>query len=170
MLVHDDGHPVSSGRRKREGGQALLEFALVLPVILLVLISFLEIGRAVSDWNTLTNAARQGVRVAAVNQITAHTDCDESRPVEDPLNAHWSAWGCVMAATSQMGINSGDITVTYTAPSGTTLDCTAKVHVGCIATVSVTYHYTPATSLTTTLIGPITMTAVSKMPVERVFP
>jgi hypothetical protein len=75
-----------------------------------------------------------------------------------------------MAATSQMKINSGDITVTYTAPSGTTLECTSVVNVGCIAVVSVTYHYTPATSLTTTLIGPITMTAVSKMPVERVFP
>lgn len=170
MLIDDDGHTVSLARRKREGGQALLEFALVLPVIVLVLISFLEIGRAVSDWNTLTNAARQGARVAAVNQLTSHTECDETRPVEDPLNAHWSAWGCVMAAVSQMRINSGDISITYAAPSGTTLECTSVIHVGCIASVSVTYYYTPATSLTTSLIGPITMTATSKMPVERVFP
>jgi len=161
---------VGVGRRRREGGQALLEFALVFPIIVLVLISFLEIGRAVSDWNTLTNAARQGARVAAVNQISAQTECNESRPVENPLDAHWSIWGCVMAATSQMKINSGDISVTYTAPSGTTLDCTTVVHVGCIAAVTVTYRYTPATALTTTLIGPITMTATSKMPVERVFP
>jgi Flp pilus assembly protein TadG len=161
---------VNASRRPREGGQALLEFALVFPVIVLVLISFLEIGRAVNDYNTLTNAARQGARVAAVNQISAHTECNESRPVEDPLNAHWSIWGCVMAASSPMQIASGDISVTYAAPAGTTLACTSLLHVGCIASVTVTYHYAPTTSLTTTLIGPITMTATSKMPIERVFP
>jgi Flp pilus assembly protein TadG len=160
---------VSVGRRRREGGQALLEFALVFPIIVLVVVGGLEIGRAVNDYNTLTNAARQGARVAAVNQITAHTECDESRPVEDALNAHWSAWGCVMAATTAMHINSGDIEVTYAAPSGTTLDCTSVVHVGCIASVKVTYHYQPATPVGK-VIGAITMTTTSTMPVERVFP
>jgi Flp pilus assembly protein TadG len=161
---------VSRVRRHREGGQGLVEFALVFPIIVLVLVAFLEIGRAVSDYNELTNAARQGARVAAVNQITAHTECDETRPVEDPNNAHWSFWGCVMAATSSMHIESGDVTVTYTAPADTTLDCTTAIHVGCIAAVTVVYHYTPATPLTSSLIGPITMTATSQMPVERVFP
>jgi hypothetical protein len=69
-----------------------------------------------------------------------------------------------------MQIASGDISVTYAAPAGTTLVCTSPLHVGCIASVTVTYHYAPTTSLTTTLIGPITMTATSKMPIERVFP
>lgn len=161
---------MNAKRRRREGGQALLEFALVFPVIVLVLISFLEIGRAVNDYNTLTNAARQGARVAAVNQISAHTECNESRPVEDPLNAHWSIWGCVMAASSPMQIASGDISVTYAAPAGTTLVCTSPLHVGCIASVTVTYNYSVATPFVNKLIGPMTMSQTSQMPVERVFP
>jgi Flp pilus assembly protein TadG len=151
-------------------GQALVEFAIVFPVIVMLVISFVEIGRAVNDYNTLTNAARQGARVAAVNQISAHTECNESRPVEDPLNAHWSIWGCVMAAAPTLSIQSGDISVTYTAPSGTTLQCSGTLHIGCIATVTVVYHYTPATAIASTLIHSITMSTTSQMPIERVFP
>jgi Flp pilus assembly protein TadG len=171
VLVDDDGDAVRPRLVLRERGQALVEFALVFPIIVLVVISGVEIGRAVNDYNTLVNAARQGARVAAVNQISAHTECDESRPVEDPLNAHWSIWGCVMAAGAPaLNINSGDVSVAYSAPSGTTLDCSVTLHVGCIAAVTVVYQYTPATGLASTLIHSITMSATSQMPIERVFP
>ena len=58
-----------SNRRRR--GQALVEFALVLPIFLLVLVALFDLGRAVFAYNTLTNASREGVRLAIVNQDTA---------------------------------------------------------------------------------------------------
>ena len=45
-----------------------MEFALVLPVFVLVLVSLFDLGRGVFAYNTLTNAAREGARLAIVNQ------------------------------------------------------------------------------------------------------
>ena len=47
-------------------GQSLVEFALVLPVFLLLLIGVAEFGRAWMTRNILTGASREAVRVAAV--------------------------------------------------------------------------------------------------------
>jgi Flp pilus assembly protein TadG len=154
----------------RAGGQALLEFALVFPVIVLVVVGFVEIGRAVQAYTTIENAARQAARVAAVNQLTGATECDESRPVEDPGDAHWTLVGCAVTAAASLGISAADVTVSYAAPPGTTVSCSPTLHVGCIASVTVAYAYQPSTPLVSGLIGPITMTATSAMPIERVFP
>jgi hypothetical protein len=54
--------------RNRTGGQALVEFALVIPLFLLMLVAIFDLGRAVFAYNTLTNAAREGARFAIVNQ------------------------------------------------------------------------------------------------------
>ena len=55
-----------SGRRQR--GQGLTEFALVIPIFLLLVVALFDLGRAVFAYNTLTNAAREGARIAIVNQ------------------------------------------------------------------------------------------------------
>jgi Flp pilus assembly protein TadG len=52
-------------------GQSLVEFALVLPVFLLLLIGIAEFGRAWMTRNILTGAAREAVRIAAVQGNTA---------------------------------------------------------------------------------------------------
>ena len=51
-------------RLKSERGQAILETALTLPLLLLVSVSIFEFGRAYQTWQVLTNAAREGARVA----------------------------------------------------------------------------------------------------------
>jgi len=51
---------------KRKTGQSIVEFALVLPVLLLILMGIIEFGRLLETTNVLTSAAREGVRVAAV--------------------------------------------------------------------------------------------------------
>jgi len=52
-------------------GQSLVEFALVLPVFLLLLIGIAEFGRAWMTRNILTGASREAVRIAAVQGNTA---------------------------------------------------------------------------------------------------
>ena len=54
--------------RGHSRGQALVEMALVIPIFLLILVSLFDLGRAVFAYNTLTNAAREGARMAIVNQ------------------------------------------------------------------------------------------------------
>ena len=157
-------------RDRREGGQSLVEFALVIPIIVLLIASFVEIGRAVFAYNTVANAARQGARVAIVNQLPDVTDCDESRPIEDPYEPHWSIIGCAILAGKTLGLTPANVTVSYVTPPSTTLSCSPTLHVGCIATVTVTYQYDISTPFVSRFIGPIFMTQVSEMPVERVFP
>jgi len=161
--------PRSNGRR-RSRGQSLVEFSLVFPIIVLLIVGFFEIGRAVFAFNTIANAARQAVRVATVNQLSDVTDCDETRPIEDPYEPHWSIRGCAIAAGNVLGIKTANVSVAYEAPPGTTLDCDPTLHVGCIATVTVTYNFTVATPFINMLIGPIAMSQSSSMPIERVFP
>ena len=168
------GAPRSTGfqrrRTARDRGQSLVEFALIFPIIVLLVAGFVEIGRAVFAYNTIANAARQAARVATVNQLTAVTDCDESRPIEDPYEPHWSIRGCAIAAANVLGITTSNVSVSYAPPPSTTLTCTPTLHIGCIASVTVTYSYSVATPFVSMLIGSFTMTQTSRMPIERVFP
>ena len=52
--------------RKNEKGQSLVEFALVAPLLLLLVIGIAEFGRAWMTNNILTGAAREAVRIYAV--------------------------------------------------------------------------------------------------------
>ena len=49
-----------------ERGQALLETALVLSIVLLVAVGLFGFGRAFQTWQILTNAAREGARIAVL--------------------------------------------------------------------------------------------------------
>ena len=51
-----------------ERGTAAVEMALLLPVLVLVLLSILELGRVLDAWVVATNAAREGARYAAYGE------------------------------------------------------------------------------------------------------
>jgi len=51
---------------KNERGAALLEAAITIPLILLISVAIFEFGRAYQTWQVLTNAAREGARVAVI--------------------------------------------------------------------------------------------------------
>ncbi len=57
--------------RKREDGQALVEFALVIPIFLLVLFAIVDFGMAFHAWITVTNSAREGARIGSVHAPAA---------------------------------------------------------------------------------------------------
>lgn len=50
-----------------EKGTALVEFALVLPILLLILFGLLDFGKAFNYWNDQTHLAAEGARWAVVN-------------------------------------------------------------------------------------------------------
>jgi Flp pilus assembly protein TadG len=53
-------------RIKSERGAALLEAAITIPMLLLVSVGIFEFGRAYQTWQILTNAAREGARMAVL--------------------------------------------------------------------------------------------------------
>ena len=171
MAVQVRHRPHSAG----EAGQGIAEFALVFPIIVLLLFGALDIGRAVYAYNTIGNAAREGARVAAVNQLNpddSHTGCNEDMPVEDTLNPRWWPKSCAASSAISLGVTPSGVSVSYAPPADhMTLICTpGALHVGCIATVTVSYTWNPLTPVIGNLIGPLSFNSTSKIPIERVFP
>ncbi len=163
-------------RRHGERGQALVEFALILPVFLLLLFGLFDLGRAVYAYNTISNASREAVRVAIVDQ-----DCTFIR---DQAAQHAVTLG-VTASDVDVFVwdpsiaNSGQFTPanasSHRAPCGSstgTAECpqsttAAEILLGCVIEVTVHYSYTPATPIIGNLVGTIDMSATTREPVER---
>lgn len=72
--------PIANAR-----GQALVELALLLPVLLLLVIGSIEFGRAFFLKNMAINAARAGVRTAVV-LTTSTWDTSDTGPIKTAIN------------------------------------------------------------------------------------
>jgi Flp pilus assembly protein TadG len=69
--------PSEVGRRslRSERGQDLVEFALVFPILILLILGIIEFAILILDYNTVSNAAREGARYAIV-----HPESDRPEP------------------------------------------------------------------------------------------
>jgi Flp pilus assembly protein TadG len=56
-----------------ESGAAIVEFALVLPFLMLIVVVVLDFGRALNYWVDTTHLASEGARLAAVDRIPEGT-------------------------------------------------------------------------------------------------
>jgi Flp pilus assembly protein TadG len=53
---------------KRNRGQSVVEFALVIPILMMAFVGIFEFSRVMMTLNTLTSASREGARAAAVGE------------------------------------------------------------------------------------------------------
>ena len=91
---------VARGRRDR--GQSLIEFALVLPMLLVLFFGIIEFGNAWRIYQLVTNTAREGAREAALPSSTTAT-------VNSVIDERLTGSGLdVSQATVSLGICSGD--------------------------------------------------------------
>jgi len=60
--------------RNSEKGQALVEFTMILPIFLMLLFGLVDFGRGFYTWLLVSNAAREGARIAAVQSDNATID------------------------------------------------------------------------------------------------
>ena len=67
---------MSRRRMHDEQGQTMVEFALVAPLLLLILFAVLQFGVVYNDYVTLTDAARVGARKAAVSRHVANPEAE----------------------------------------------------------------------------------------------
>lgn len=72
-------------KRWNERGQALAEFALVLPLVLLFIAGIIEMGRAWNIKQAVTDAAREGARYAVVQDGSITSTDDVKAKVEERL-------------------------------------------------------------------------------------
>src|SRR2546422_8959953 len=88
-----------------ERGQALVEFALVLPVLLLVVLGVVKMGIAATSWSDETHLANEAARYAAVNS------CSSCVAAGQTLNA----WILTQADTGDLKSHA-TVTITFTDP------------------------------------------------------
>lgn len=110
-----------SYRRIHEKGQALVETAIAIFVILLLAFGITEFGRAMYTKNTLTNAARTGARQAVVTlELTNAPDPGEELDASCNYGANPSGNDLVyMAICNSLfaGIKKDDVSVTIAGAS-----------------------------------------------------
>ena len=138
----------------RTRGQTMAEFALVLPLFLVIVFGLIDMSRGVFASNTLSNAARTAARVSIVDQTVATI---QAAAVDQ---AGW------------LGLAPGDVQVSFRNPNNTNdpLNVCAPASVGCVAVVTVAYVFEPTIPIIKDLVGPISMSSTSKMVIERVHP
>jgi Flp pilus assembly protein TadG len=135
-------------------GQSLAEFALIFPILMILLVSIFDLGRLVFAYNDITNAAREGARVGIVDQTTA-TIRNE-----------------VINQATSLGLTAADVAITYVKSDDPTQACAdiPPTKLECLVVVTVNYSWQAITPIIGNIVGPITVTSVSKMPVERIYP
>lgn len=69
-MIFDQRRNIISPLRKRKG-QALIEFALVLPFLILLVLGIIEFGWLTKNQLTIDNATREGARTAALGKTTS---------------------------------------------------------------------------------------------------
>jgi Flp pilus assembly protein TadG len=108
----------------KEEGQAMVEFAIVLPILLILVFGIIQFGITFNHYLTLTDAVRAGARQAAVSRIAS----DPVGAAEDRVRS---------AAAGSLEDADLDVTVTpYDPQSGQ-----AKFAQGGDVTVTATYPY-----------------------------
>jgi len=98
-MTHSGGEEMTRTRfRKDERGAALLETAITIPLILLICVGIFEFGRAYQTSQVLTNAAREGARIAILAGVS---DAD----VRTTVRGYMASGRLPNAATADVNIN-----------------------------------------------------------------
>jgi Flp pilus assembly protein TadG len=104
----------------RERGQAVVEFALIVPLLVLLTMGMVDFGRVFYSYEALANAAREGARYCALNPGNASGTQSRVNGEVNGTVASVTASGCTNQPRGQ------PVTVTVTAPFApvTPLICT----------------------------------------------
>lgn len=150
--------------RPRERGAAALEFALVAPALILMIMGMVDFGMVMNAQAVVANGARDGARVASLggnevaakkavcNTVSALTNSDCATNPTSPTNPTITVL-CYLTDTT-------------TACTGSTYD-TATKPTGAVVKVTATYTYTYITPLPS-WIGIGTTAKISKVSYMRI--
>ena len=113
-------------RRSKPRGQAMVEFALVFPIFILLLVGMFDLGRVVWVNDTLATAAREAVRYAIVHGAksscpvgppapgidipVADASCPFPSPLRDSIKAVAQKWAAGTSANVTVSVCYGVVT------------------------------------------------------------
>jgi Flp pilus assembly protein TadG len=153
----------STGRAK---GQAVVEFAIIVPLLFLMMVAIIDFGRALYVQTALQNGAREGARFGSVHP-TWVTATDHANPDNVIYRATTEP-----AAT----VSSANVTVTCITPGGTSYDSSTNVSGGnyrnCAVSggrieVRVTAAFQPLTPVISNIVGTsLTLAGHTRMTIE----
>ncbi|HEY0444503.1 MAG TPA: TadE/TadG family type IV pilus assembly protein [Candidatus Limnocylindrales bacterium] len=151
-------------RRDRGRGQALVEFALVVPILFLLLFAIIDVSRYVYSWNALNEASRAGARAGSVS-------------IWPPDCSGLTREACVKTIAKNritaVSLALGDVTVQCQrrAPNGTlsavaTDNCNGSWRANDIMTVTITKDFTLLTPVFAQILPSLTMTGQTTVTVD----
>lgn len=112
---------ISLRSRRSERGAALVEFALVLPLLLVVIAGIVDFGFLFQRYEVVTNAAREGARLASLPAYNGQTDLIRAHVrnyVQQGLALDNAAMTGVLPNTAA-AVNIANTTLSYTVGGGT---------------------------------------------------
>jgi len=135
-------------RPREDRGASAVEFALVVPLLLAVLFSIIDLGFAINRYTILNNAAREGVRAASLSASKSEVD----KVVNDSLSDL-----------------KGKVTVTVSCKTplgGTCASWDANRTSGGVAVVTATYQHAWLTPMGKAVSSSLTLSKTSQMRIE----
>jgi len=117
-------------RQGRERGAAAVEFALVMPILLVLVLGIVEFGRTYNIQTTLSSASREGVRVMALQSSSSNARM-ATRSAASPAVTLSDSQITVTPASCIGSTAAATVTITYpmsfiTNFFGTTITLTGK--------------------------------------------
>jgi Flp pilus assembly protein TadG len=87
---------------RAQSGAEVIEFALTLPLLLLVVLGIIEFGFLFQQYEVVTNAAREGARIAVLPTYTANASATQTN-VTTRINQYLTAAGLSTASATIYG-------------------------------------------------------------------
>lgn len=142
QIYTDDGAVMQAFRKKNNSGQGLVEFVILLPILVLLIMVIFDLGRMAFLYSAVHNAAREGARYASIH--------------------HNSATSTEIAQAARqltVGLDSNFLVISTSYPTSE------------IVQVTVSYQFNPATPIITRLLGSpnntFTLTSRATMRLEQ---
>ena len=132
---------------KRERGGAAIEFAIVFPLLVMLLFGIIEFSLILYDKAMITNASREGARAGIVAQLVRVTDAEIKSVVDKYCKNYLITFGAStpVPVITRTGLTFGDelsVQVTYT------------------------YGFLALPNFVTGIVGPMNLTATTVMRME----
>jgi len=103
----------SDWRRRARSGSAAVEFAIVLPIFLMLLFGIIQFGAVLFLHNNMVNAARETVRRMSVAELDAAT----APTYAQNYLSDWNLVFTVTASEPAAGVANGDVSVQISVPA-----------------------------------------------------
>lgn len=147
---------------RTQRGTAVVEFAVILPLLVVIVFGIIEFSVLLYDKAMVTNASREGARVGIVFNVDGNGDWIgvSDTTIRNTVNSYLSSY--------LISLGNPAATVSIPDPVRTTNPDTGAYSPGGTLTVSVTYTYTfmVIPNFIASIINPITLTAQTVMRFE----